>query len=245
MTRACTGADEPGLGRRTGRAWVASACRVKLHDLHRVKLTVCAKLYVVSSAEPYGDPDTHARMLQAAWELALEQGPSLRLSDVATRAGVSRQAVYLHFGDRAKLLLELLAWGDQAFKLGDLLAQVTAARNGVEALERMVQVHAAYSPRIDALARTLEAHQHQDPAVAAALRDRLDFRRAAHRAVIARIAAEGDLADGWTIDTAADLFFAVTLATPWRELTGTCGWSARQYAERMSQFLRRALITRP
>jgi len=245
VTRACTGADEPGLGRRTGRAWVASACRVKLHDLHRVKLTVCAKLYVVSSAEPYGDPDTHARMLQAAWELALEQGPSLRLSDVATRAGVSRQAVYLHFGDRAKLLLELLAWGDQAFKLGDLLAQVTAARNGVEALERMVQVHAAYSPRIDALARTLEAHQHQDPAVAAALRDRLDFRRAAHRAVIARIAAEGHLADGWTIDAAADLFFAVTLAAPWRELTGTCGWSARQYAERMSQLLRRALITHP
>jgi AcrR family transcriptional regulator len=208
-------------------------------------LTVCAKLYVVSSAETYGDPDTHERMLQAAWELALEQGPSLRLADVAARAGASRQAVYLHFGDRARLLLALLAWGDQAFKLDDLLAHVTQASSGAEALQRMVEVHAAYSPRIDALARTLEAHQYQDAAVAAALRDRLDFRRAAHRAVIARIAAEGDLADGWTIDTAADLFFAVTLATPWRELTGTCGWSAGQYAERMSQFLRRALITHP
>jgi AcrR family transcriptional regulator len=184
-------------------------------------------------------------MLQAAWELALEQGPSLRLADVAARAGVSRQAVYLHFGDRATLLLALLAWGDQAFKLDDLLARVTQASSGAEALQQMVEVHAAYSPRIDALARTLEAHQYQDAAVAAALRDRLDFRRAAHRAVIARIAAEGDLADGWTIDTAADLFFAVTLAAPWRELTGTCGWSARQYAERMSQLLRRALITHP
>lgn len=202
-------------------------------------------LDVMSSAEAYGDPETRERLLQAASELALEQGPSLRLADVAARAGVSRQAVYLHFGDRARLLLTLLAWGDQALELGELLARVTEAPTGVEALERMVEVHAVYSPRIDALARILEAHQYQDPAVAAALRDRLDFRRAAHRAVIARIAAEGDLADGWTVDTAADLFFAVTLATPWRELTGSCGWSAGQYAERMSQLLRRALITHP
>ncbi len=199
-------------------------------------------LYVMSSAELYGDPDTRERLLQAAWELALEQGPSLRLADVAARAGVSRQAVYLHFGDRARLLLTLLAWGDQAFKLGDLLTQVTQAQSGVEALKRMVELHAAYSPRIDALTRILEAHQYQDSAVAAALRDRRNFRRAAHRAVIARIAAEGDLAEGWTVDTAADLFFAVTLPAPWRELTGACGWSAEEYAQRMTQLLRGTLI---
>lgn len=199
----------------------------------------------MSSAGPYGDPQTRERLLRAAWELVLEQGPSVRLTDVAARAGVSRQAVYLHFGDRARLLLALLAWCDQAFRLGDLLARVTGARTGVEALDRMVEVHAAYSPRIDALARVLEAHQDQDPAVAAALRDRLDFRRAAHRAVIARIAAEGDLASGWSVDTAADLFFAVTLPDPWRELTGVSGWSAAQYAERVSRLLRRALIARP
>jgi AcrR family transcriptional regulator len=196
----------------------------------------------VSSAELYGDPDTHERLLQAAWDLALEQGAGLRLADVAARAGVSRQAVYLHFGDRAGLLLALLAWVDQAFKLADLLARVNEATTGVAALERMVEVHATYSPRIDALTRILEAHQYQDPAVSAALRDRLQLRRAAHRAIIARIAAEGDLASGWTVDTAADLFYAVTLPSPWRELTGARGWSAKQYARRLSQLLRRALI---
>ena len=196
----------------------------------------------MSSAEPYGDPETRERLLQAAWDLGLEQGPGLRLADVAARAGVSRQAVYLHFGDRAGLLLALLAWADQAFKLADLLARVNQAPTGAEALGRMVEVHAAYSPRIDALARILEAQQYQDPAVSAALRDRLDFRRAAHRAVIARIAAEGDLASGWTVDAAADLFYAVTLPSPWREMTGTRGWTASQYAKHMYQLLRRALI---
>ena len=77
----------------------------------------------------------------------------------------------------------------------------------------------------------------------AALRDRLDFRRSAHRAVIARIAAESELASGWTVDAAADLFAAVTMPSPWRELTGTCGWSAEQYANRISQLLRRTLTT--
>jgi AcrR family transcriptional regulator len=197
----------------------------------------------MSSAEPYGDPQTRERLLRAAWDLALEQGPGLRLADVATRAGVSRQAVYLHFDDRAGLLLALLAWADQAFQLDDLLARVSQARTGVEALERMAEVNAAYWPRVDAITRVLEAHQYQDPAVSAALRDRLDFRRSAHRAVIARIAAEGELASGWTVDAAADLFAAVTMPSPWRELTGTCGWSAGQYANRMSQLLRRTLTT--
>src|SRR5918992_5941874 len=109
---------------------------------------------------------------------------------------------------------------------------------------RWASAHAAYSPRIDAAARALEADQHRDEAVAAALRDRLDVRRAAHREVIARIANEGLLAEGWTIDSATDVFSAVTMLSPWRELTEACGWSAEQYAERMSQFVREALIAR-
>jgi hypothetical protein len=29
---------------------------------------------------------------------------------------------------------------------------------------------------------------------------------------------------------------------PWRELTEACGWSVEQYAERMSRFVREALV---
>ena len=43
-----------------------------------------------------------------------------------------------HFGDRAKLLLDLLAWGDEALNLGDLLARVTEAPTGVQALAFLV-----------------------------------------------------------------------------------------------------------
>jgi AcrR family transcriptional regulator len=199
-------------------------------------------LYVMSSNRDYGDPGSRERILRATWDSLLEAGPEIRLADVAELAGLSRQAVYLHFGDRAHLLVEVLAWADQTLELGALLAGVREAESGVEALERMVDAHAAYSPRIDVVARALEAEQYRDEAVAAALRDRLDFRRAAHREVISRLAAEGALAEGWTIDSATDLFAAVTMLGPWRELTQACGWSAEDYAERMSTFVRRALV---
>jgi AcrR family transcriptional regulator len=196
----------------------------------------------MSSKMEYGDPESRERILRATWELLLETGPEIRLADVARAAGLSRQAVYLHFGDRAHLLVEVLAWADQKLELGELLARVSNAGSGVEALERMVESHAVYSPRIDAVARALEADQYRDEAVAAALRDRLDFRRAAHREVIARIAAEGMLAEGWTVDSAADLFAAVTMLGPWRELTDACGWSTEDYTERVSAFVRGALV---
>jgi hypothetical protein len=107
----------------------------------------------------------------------------------------------------------------------------------VEALERLVEVHAGYSPRIDALVRILEAHQYQNPAVSAALRDRLDFGERSSPAVPPRVTwPRADRRHS------LDLFFAVTLPSPRRERTGPCGWPTSQNAERMSQLLRRALI---
>ncbi|MDH3426552.1 MAG: TetR/AcrR family transcriptional regulator, partial [Acidimicrobiia bacterium] len=61
----------------------------------------------MSTESPYGDPSTRARILDATWELVAEQGAGLKLSEVASRASVSRQAIYLHFGDRPGLLVAL------------------------------------------------------------------------------------------------------------------------------------------
>ncbi|MEX2421766.1 MAG: hypothetical protein WD670_08115, partial [Actinomycetota bacterium] len=70
----------------------------------------------------------------------------------------------------------------------------------------------------------------------------MDRSRAAHRAIIQRIADDGRLADGWTIDAAADLFYTVTMQGPWRELTRELGWTPEQYAENMLRLFRRSLL---
>jgi hypothetical protein len=109
-------------------------------------------------------------------------------------------------------------------------------------LRRTVALHSTYSAKVDSVARVLEAAQYQDPALGAAWRDRMNRSRVAHRAIIERIAAEGRLAEGWTVDEAADLFYTVTMQGPWRELTRELGWSPEQYAKRVARLLLDSLV---
>jgi AcrR family transcriptional regulator len=196
-----------------------------------------------SDESEYGDPETRRRILEATWELIEERGSGVRVVDAAERAGVSRQAVYLHFGDRAGLLLALVEYMPQSLGFQALLAHVFDAPTGVEMLHRTVELHSTYSAKIDSVAQVLEAAQYRDKAVRAAWRDRMDRSRAAHRAIIQRIADEGRLADVWTVDAAADLFYTVTMQGPWRELTRELGWTPEQYAENVSELFRRSLLT--
>jgi AcrR family transcriptional regulator len=197
-----------------------------------------------SSERAYGDPDTRRRILLSAWEVIEELGADIRIHDVAERAGVSRQAIYLHFGDRANLLLALVEFMPETLGFQQLLAHVFAAESGVEMLRRVVALHSTYSAKIDSVARVLEAAQYQDPALGAAWRDRMTRSRAAHHMVIQRIAAEGQLADGWTVDEAGDLFYTVTMQGPWRELTHELGWSTEQYAERMTKLFLNTFVAK-
>src|SRR3989304_6807314 len=166
----------------------------------------------MSSGEAeYGDPETRQRILEAAWRRNPKRGSSLRLIDVANAAGVSRQALYLHFGDRSGLLVGLVLHMDKTLELGKHLADVFGAATGVEGLERMVELVSTYTAKIESVAQVLDAEQHQDKALAAAWRNRMDSRRAVLRTVIERIAAEGRLADGREGKQAAHLFYAVTM----------------------------------
>ena len=52
------------------------------------------------------ETDTRERILKETWHLMEKRrGQGVRIEDVAQAAGVSRQAVYLHFGSRAELLI--------------------------------------------------------------------------------------------------------------------------------------------
>jgi hypothetical protein len=89
----------------------------------------------------------------------------------------------------------------------------------------------------------LEAAQYDDEALGSAWRDRMQFRHQVHRKIVQRIAELGELAESWTLDTASDLFYAVTLPGPWRELRREQGWTGSQYVDAMTAMLCRALLT--
>jgi hypothetical protein len=62
------------------------------------------------------------------------------------------------------------------------------------------------------------------------------------RTVIARIADEGRLADGWDIDTATGFVWALTAPPTFHLLVHERGWTPQEWADRTFRLLRRALL---
>jgi AcrR family transcriptional regulator len=197
---------------------------------------------VSSNAVSYGDPETRTRILDAAWALLEERGTGIRIADIAAKAGVSRQAIYLHFGDRVSLFVALGDHIDVTFGRDRLRAHVFGAPTGVESLRRWVQTMSWYTAKIDSVSRIVELAADSDEALAAAWKDRMTGRRGHVRRIAERMALEGQLADGWTAEAAADLIFAVTLPGPWRVLTAVVGWSKERYADEIFGLLERSLV---
>jgi AcrR family transcriptional regulator len=197
---------------------------------------------VSSPAAPYGDPETRRRILDAAWALLEERGTGIRIADIADKAAISRQAVYLHFGDRSSLFVALGDYIDVSFGRDRLRAHVFRAPTGVESLRRWVQTMSWYTAKIDPVSRILELAAESDEALAAVWKDRMTGRRGHVRRIADRMAAEGQLANGWTAEAAADLIYTVTLPGPWRVLTSVAGWSKKRYAREITKLLERSLL---
>lgn len=198
----------------------------------------------MSSRSPeYGNAQTRAHILRVSWDLIANHGSALRLTEVAAKAGVSRQALYLHFSDRAGLVIALVQHMDKMLDLGAKLAHVRAAQDGAELLERLVHLNHQFWTQVLPVARILVAAQDDDPELRLAWRDRMAFRQKAFEALVQRIADLGDLSPEWTVSEAAELLYATTHFDSWRELTQHLGWTEERYAAGMVRFLHGALLT--
>lgn len=184
--------------------------------------------------------------MDAAWRLMEERhGRGVRMSDVAGGAGVSRQAVYDHFGTRAELMVATVRYGDEVLGLDERLRRYRAAGSGVERLESYVEFWGNYIPQIYGIARAMLAARDADEAVAAAWDDRMGAVYEACRNTIERLDQEGTLAPGWTLDEAADLLWTMLSIRNWESLTMERGWSTSQYVDRMQDLTRRVFVREP
>src|SRR5262245_17666825 len=99
------------------------------------------------SSPQAGDPATRRRILDAAHKLVVKRGGAdVRLSDVARAARVSRQAIYLHFADRAELFTAVVRHGDEQLGIPEAVQQVMGAPTGVAAIRAMVSLQAGLNP---------------------------------------------------------------------------------------------------
>jgi AcrR family transcriptional regulator len=184
------------------------------------------------SSPQAGDPATRRRILDAAHKLVVKrEGANVKLSDVARAARVSRQAIYLHFADRAELFTAVVRHGDEQLGIPEAVQQVMGAPTGVAAVRAMVSLQASLNPKVWPIARALEAVRRVDEAAERSWQDRLEHRLAGCRAIVARLAQEGALRKGMPEDVAADLLLSLTSLRMWEDLVLERGWSARRYEE--------------
>lgn len=197
-----------------------------------------------SRPEPqYGDPETRSHVLDATWELVEQRGSAFTITEVAKHAGVSRQAVYLHFGDRSGLVVALVDHIDKSLGSVKLRENIFGAPSGVEALRRWVETMSWYTAKIDRVTEILEASQYEDFDLATAWRNRMNRRQdLLHYQIVERLEREDQLAVGWSTKTAAEIIYVVTMPGPWRELTRELGWTHGQYSDHIWGLLKRALL---
>jgi AcrR family transcriptional regulator len=186
--------------------------------------------------------DARTAILRAARDLLEDRGyHGVGLDRIARAAGVSRQAVYLHFGSKSGLLLALVEWMDQTGPLPAMVRRAEEATTGLEALDRFVEIHAAYVPQILQIATVLESARRTDPDAAAAWKSRMRLRYGAARRVVDRLAREGLLAEGLTVADAADLLWALASIQLCDQLIVERGWSRKRYERHLKRLARSAL----
>jgi AcrR family transcriptional regulator len=176
--------------------------------------------------------DTRSRILDTAWTLIRRRGPGqVTVADIAEAAGVSRQLVYVHFANRAGLLVAVARHHDAS---SGFVERVAATRKlpPVEGLEALLRLWFAYIPDILPFGMALEAAATSGEEGAAARHDRMGDLREAFRIAVDRVHRGGWLADRWTVRTATDWVWARSHLTIWQLLVGERGWRPGDYTER-------------
>lgn len=202
-------------------------------------------LDTVSSTQLSGDPATRQRICAAALRLIIKHhGADITLASVARAARVSRQALYLHFADRAALFVAVARFADQQRGLPEAVERMQDAPSGVAALKELVAAQARLNPSIWPLARLFESVRRTDSAAEQTWQDRLAGRLEGCRAIVARLEAEGSLRHDVSADVAAELLWTLTSLRTWEDLVLLRGWTAEQYEARVYDAVSTLLMSR-
>ena len=164
------------------------------------------------------------------------------MAEIAKAAGISRQALYLQFPDRASLFLALARYADEKRGLGPALQRIRETESGLVSLELLLALRARMNPGIWPLHLVAQTLRHHDPAVERAFGDRLKNRRIVCRDIIEKIDRDGQLRPDLSIEQATDQLWSITSMGTWADLVLTCKWSAETYRTQLLLLLRHALF---
>ena len=165
------------------------------------------------------------------------------MADIAKAAGVSRQAVYLHFATRAELLIAATRHLDEIKDVDARLRASRAARSGIERLDAYIEAWGNYIPEVHGVARALLELSQRDEEAAAAWADRMEAMRDGCAAAVKALKRDGDLTEKFSVAKATDVLAALLSIRNWEQLVLGNGWSQRQYIDGMKTIARASLLS--
>lgn len=189
---------------------------------------------------------TKEQILVATWKLLQSAaGTQTRMVDIAREAGVSRQAVYLHFPSRAELLIATTQYIDDVEDVAGSMATVQMADGGDKKLHAFVQAWGNYIPVIYSGARTLIALKESDADAAEAWENRMQLLKNVCRTIVKELHKEKNLTADMTINEATDVMWSLMSVQFWELLTIEQGFKQKQYLKLIEKMVRNIITKNP
>jgi len=182
--------------------------------------------------------DTRNLLLEAAWRLAVERGlAQVTLAQIGAAAGLTRQTVYLYFGSRSGLLVDMVRHRDAASANARKMVAAARTQPARKSVERFVRLWFAHVVDILPVARELAAAALSDEDARSAWRDRMDAQRALIRELVDGLAETRQLSRRWTREDATDWFWSRVHLDVWQQLVIERRWSAERAISRIVESL--------
>ena len=188
--------------------------------------------------------NTKTRILDVTWRLLESGNTAIRMADIAKAAGVSRQALYLHFPNRAELLVATTRHIDTVKNIDQRLARSRSASTGIERLQAFVEAWGGYIPEIHGISVALRAMRDTDKEAVAAWEDRMQAVRQGCEAAVRAISEDGYLKKELTENAAIDLLWTLLSVENWERLVLECNWSQSDYERTLKQISEATLLSR-
>jgi AcrR family transcriptional regulator len=183
------------------------------------------------------------RILREAWAM-IEAGrlDDLTMGAVAKAAGVSRQTVYVQFGSRAGLLVQMVRERDEGNPRAERVAAAIASPDPVAALVALTRELGGWWQDIDPIAQALFAASLTDEAARAAWEDRMAHLHEFTDAVVERLTEAEVLAPEWDATAASDWLAAQLNPLGWALLVKDSGWAQSLYEQRLAMIVQDVLV---
>lgn len=164
------------------------------------------------------------------------------MTDIAKDAGVSRQALYLHFPARSDLLVATTLHIDEIKNVDARLVRSRSAEIGTERLTAFIEAWGNYIPEIYAVGKALMAMGETDDAAKLAWGGRMQAVRHGCEAAVKALKNDGVLSPDYSVGKATDILWTLLSVRNWEQLRSESGWSQRQYIETMNDLAHKILV---